>query len=160
MAHRILAAASLVALLALGQPAFAQAPIRPGITPPARPAFSPYLNLLRPGGTPTLNYYGIVRPELAFRDSILGLQNAVDINRQLITTGGGAPGQTDMLVTGRGGFFLNTGGYFLNLTGGAGPGRGTIASPGGAAAIAGGARPGTLGTTPTRGRIGSTGPVR
>ncbi len=32
----------------------------------SRPAFSPYLNLLR-GGDPVLNYYGLVRPEQEFR---------------------------------------------------------------------------------------------
>ena len=32
----------------------------------SRPTFSPYLNLLR-GGSPVLNYYGLVRPEQEFR---------------------------------------------------------------------------------------------
>jgi|GEM_PF-1624086 len=35
--------------------------------PAARPAFSPYLNLLRSGNSTLLNYYGLVRPELEFR---------------------------------------------------------------------------------------------
>lgn len=45
-----------------------------------RPAFSPYLNLLR-GGNPVLNYYGIVRPEQEFRatnQEFLGTFNRVD----------------------------------------------------------------------------------
>jgi hypothetical protein len=33
----------------------------------ARPAFSPYLNLLRRGNSTLSNYYGLVRPELDFR---------------------------------------------------------------------------------------------
>ena len=37
---------------------------RPSVT--TRPAFSPYLNLLRQGD-PVLNYYGLVRPEQEFR---------------------------------------------------------------------------------------------
>lgn len=45
-----------------------------------RPAFSPYLNLLR-GGNPVLNYYGIVRPEQEFRaanQEFRGTFNRVD----------------------------------------------------------------------------------
>jgi hypothetical protein len=37
---------------------------RPGVGPVARPAVSPYLNLLR-GGNPAINYYGLVRPQIA-----------------------------------------------------------------------------------------------
>lgn len=46
-----------------GRPAFGQ----------SRPAFSPYLNLLRGGNSTLSNYYGLVRPEQDFRqaDSIL-----------------------------------------------------------------------------------------
>ena len=40
----------------------------------ARPAFSPYLNLLRPGTSTTLNYYGLVRPQQEFRGGIGTLQ--------------------------------------------------------------------------------------
>ena len=40
------------------------------------PTFSPYLNLLRGGSSPAINYYGIVRPEITFGNSLyqLGLQ--------------------------------------------------------------------------------------
>lgn len=34
-----------------------------------RPTFSPYLNLLRRGNSTLGNYYGLVRPELEFRDA-------------------------------------------------------------------------------------------
>jgi hypothetical protein len=40
-----------------GRPAFGQ----------SRPAFSPYLNLLRGGNSTLSNYYGLVRPEQQFR---------------------------------------------------------------------------------------------
>lgn len=35
--------------------------------PSARPAFSPYLNLLRSGNSTLFNYYGLVKPEVDFR---------------------------------------------------------------------------------------------
>lgn len=77
-----------------------------------RPTFSPYLNLTRPGGTPALNYYGLVRPELQFRQSIQGLQGAVSANQQMI--GDLQTGGTGLPVTGHATQFLNYGGYFLN----------------------------------------------
>ena len=46
----------------------------PGYSPPV----SPYLNLLRRGSDPAINYYGIVRPELSFQRSIIGLQQQVN----------------------------------------------------------------------------------
>ncbi len=47
-----------------------------------RPAYSPYLNLLRPGGSTTQNYYGLVRPEQDFRNSIGGLQSQIATSNQ------------------------------------------------------------------------------
>jgi hypothetical protein len=42
--------------------------LRPSLQQPAfRPPVSPYLNLLNGGGSPAVNYYGIVRPELRFQ---------------------------------------------------------------------------------------------
>ena len=40
------------------------------------PGFSPYLNILRGGSSPAINYYGIVRPEITFGNSMyqLGVQ--------------------------------------------------------------------------------------
>jgi hypothetical protein len=60
--------AALVAasMLAVVGPAKAQ----PGTF---RPPLSPYLNLLR-GGNPAINYYGLVRPEQQFTQSIQQLQ--------------------------------------------------------------------------------------
>lgn len=80
-----------------------------------RPTFSPYLNLTRPGGTPALNYYGLVRPELQFRQSIQNLQGAVTANQQVI--GNLQTGGTGVPTTGHPTQFLNYGGYFLNSGG-------------------------------------------
>src|SRR2546423_1758220 len=71
----------------------AQGPVvGPGATRP--PAFSPYLNLLRRDNSPAINYSGIVRPQINFREGIqdleqqqsyLGLQQQAD--RAAATTG-------------------------------------------------------------------------
>lgn len=96
--------------------ASAQPPVPAG-PPPQRPPFSPYLNLLRPGSSPAQNYYGLVRPEQQFRQSIGSLQGAVTANQQAIgdlqTNPAGGPA-----VTGHPVYFLNTGGYFQNTVGG------------------------------------------
>ena len=47
----------------------------PGYGPiQTNPAYNPYLNLLRPGGSVFQNYFGLVRPEIEFRRTISGLQ--------------------------------------------------------------------------------------
>ncbi len=146
-------AALLAAALLFPAAATAQG-LRPGIAPNTRPAFSPYLNLLRPGTSPALNYYGLVRPELAFRDSIQTLQGDVATNRRLITTGqGGAAGE---VTTGHNARYLNTGGYFLNMTGGTG-GTGGGGTPAGrpAGLQGGGARAG--GKAPAKAPAGGKG---
>jgi hypothetical protein len=96
--------------------------------PVSRPAFSPYLNLNRPGGSPTLNYYGLVRPEIQARQSIQGLQGSVAANQQAI--GGLQTELTELPGTGHQATFLNYRSYFL--TGGAGGGGGTTYGSGGA----------------------------
>jgi hypothetical protein len=73
---------SLIACVWLFLPAslFAQGPapyVRPQTNPYAKPVFSPYLNLLRGGASPAVNYYGIVRPEIEFRSGIQSLQQQV-----------------------------------------------------------------------------------
>jgi len=75
------------------------------------PAFSPYLNLNR-GGSPAINYYGLVRPEVQFRQSLLRLSNDVATNQQALGTGN--PGLNDMPFTGHPTQFMNLGGYFMN----------------------------------------------
>ena len=131
----------LVAVLALGLPwaVQAQAPLRPGgIGQNTRPTFSPYLNLLRRGNSTTFNYFGLVRPEIAARAAIQGLQGDVATNRDLITTGRGGTG-SNALITGNAATFLNTGGYFQSLSGGQGP-AGSTAGAIGAMGGGGGAR--------------------
>ena len=123
-------------MLASGSVALGQVPVRPGgAVPITRPTTSPYLNLNRAGVPPAINYYGLVRPELAFRGSIQNLQTQVDTNRQLITTGSGGTGTAGVLTTGHSAVFLNNGGYFLNQSGGTpGGGRGTAGPAAGAGA--------------------------
>lgn len=109
-------ACALCAIVVCAGSAGAQPPV-PGAS---RPAFSPYLNLVRPGGTPALNYYGLVRPELQFRQSIQNLQTVTATNQQSIgdlqSNGTGVPS------TGHPTQFLNYGGYFLsNAPTGGGP---------------------------------------
>src|SRR5438552_2834628 len=61
-------------LLAAPDKAAAQAMIpNQGTNPGLRPAFSPFLNLTRPGNAAT-NYYGIVRPQIGFAKDIQNLQ--------------------------------------------------------------------------------------
>ena len=116
--------------------------------PNTRPAFSPYLNIVRPGGSTAFNYYGLVRPEVAARNAIGTLQTDVDANRQLITTGTGGAAGAGPLQTGHAAGFLNNGGYFLNATGGAGAVRGGAAPP----ARPGGQGVAAAGATPKKGK--------
>ena len=130
---RRLAVALIVVTGLAGFPGYAAAQnLRPGISQQNNrtPAFSPYLNLLRSGNSAGFNYYGIVRPQLEFREGLGGLQNEVDLNRQLLlnsnnNTAGGYDSYA--LTTGHAAVFLNNGGYFLNSN----PGRGLQGSQGG-----------------------------
>ena len=99
---------------------------RPGVSSTLPPAYSPWLNLNREGGTPAQNYFGLVRPEMDFRDATLGLQQQVNANQQgLYNTQAAAY----MMMTGHITMFLNTGGYFPGGRGGA---RGQAGGLGGA----------------------------
>jgi hypothetical protein len=113
----------LVAVIAWGGPAAAQPP-----GPPVpRPAFSPYLNLLRPGTSPAINYYGLVRPEQAARQSLQAVQSAVSANQRTIQELFG----NDLGQTGVPSQFLNHGGFFLNhMSGGGTPGVGSFRTMG------------------------------
>lgn len=123
-------AAAALAVLALASAPVAAQPPTPG--PIARPAFSPYLNLLRPGNSPALNYFGLVRPEQSFRQTFQAVQSAVTTNQRTLAdlARGGELGQTGAPAQ-----FQNHLGFFQNqqsagfgvgargLTGGGGPGR-------------------------------------
>lgn len=114
MSWRAVAAVGVVLFLAGS--ASAQPP-----NPASRPAFSPYLNLNRAGASTTLNYYGLVRPEIQARQSIQNLQGSVAANQQAI--GGLQTEITELPGTGHQATFLNYKSYFL--TGGAGGSGGT-----------------------------------
>lgn len=112
--------ASVGALLVLtARPAGAQGTYpysRPLTNPFQRPVFSPYLNLLRPGGSVTQNYYGLVRPQQEFQNEIGQLQQQTALNRQAITEQQQDP--TALPATGHATQFLNTRGYFFSRGGG------------------------------------------
>lgn len=109
---------ALFTVVGWGGPAAAQPP-----GPPVRPAYSPYLNLLRPGSSPAINYYGLVRPEQATRQSLQAVQSAVSANQRTIQELYG----NDLGQTGVPAQFQNHYGYFLNHRSGGG------GAPGGAA---------------------------
>jgi hypothetical protein len=69
------------------------------------------LNLLRPGSSPAINYYGLVRPEQEFRFSYQSLQQqslAFQQNLANVET------NATQLITGNRGQFLNYSRYFMN----------------------------------------------
>jgi hypothetical protein len=116
-----------------------------GYNPGSRPAYSPYLNLNRQGGTLNENYQGLVRPQINFQNSIqqLDAQQALGANQQ----GGPQEGQF-LPPTGHGARFMTQSRYFLtNGAAGVGGGYGGVgfgAGGVGAGGIGGGA-PGVQG---------------
>src|SRR5262245_61625605 len=105
-----LATLCLLAATGGGQ-ARAQAPARLGqLTPSTQPAYSPYLNLLRPGTPFFQNYYGLVRPEVEFRGGIRSLQQQAAVEQEAVS---GLTGAATLPPTGHRTAFMNTGGYFL-----------------------------------------------
>jgi hypothetical protein len=109
--------------LSIGSQAVAQGPgyipPRPGgISPITSPVYSPYLNLLRPGGTPTQNYFGLVQPEFQLRNAAGALQQQqFQSDLSLNNLAYGVNGGFVPLVTGHDPTFLNTQGHFQNLRG-------------------------------------------
>ncbi len=57
---------------------------RPPVNPFPRPAFSPYLNLVRPGN-PAGNYFSFVRPQNDFLNSLGQLRQQVGVGQQTVT---------------------------------------------------------------------------
>src|SRR3954469_12280831 len=100
-----LTAAPLIAAAPRPHPPLGPRPLTGVNTPPV----SPYLNLLRPGTSPAINYYGIVRPEMNFMNSVQALQAQLGYAQQA-----GALSTGEVGTTGHPAFFLNHGGYFLN----------------------------------------------
>jgi hypothetical protein len=79
----------------------------PGAPPPP---YSPYLNLVRPGVNPAINYYGLVRPQQDFARSMQVIQGQLLNTQQAI-----ADQASGDLTTGHPTFFMNSGGYFMNM---------------------------------------------
>jgi hypothetical protein len=122
----------LLAWLVCVASATAQPLYRPGsgLTPSPIPTVSPYLNLLRQGNPPYLNYYGLVRPEQRFNTALGTLQQQSAINTEQITD---LDATLAAPVTGHRTYFLNSSRYFLTQ-GAAGT---TSALPGGTTGGAG-----------------------
>jgi hypothetical protein len=93
---------SLVAL-ALPSLSTAQAPIQ------RQPSYSPYLNLTRPGNLAN-NYYGLVRPEIDFRNSINNLQQRYGALNQQNTNPNAT--ETEFPGTGHSTAFMNYSHYY------------------------------------------------
>jgi hypothetical protein len=118
---RILFAAALALALAPGVAHAQLGPYMPPQTynPYARPTISPYLNMVRPGANPALNYYGLVRPQIQTSKALLAFQQEL-----LPVAGGLAPAveQTTGLAnnlptTGHPTSFYNYSTYFPSATG-------------------------------------------
>jgi hypothetical protein len=79
----------------------------------ARQPLSPYLNLARTDAPPAINYYNLVRPQIAFSNAIQNLQLQVD----QIAPQTGQPGEAPPaeITTGHPFGFMNHTAYFQNL---------------------------------------------
>jgi hypothetical protein len=112
---RLLMVGLIVAAFTVGPattPSWAQfpnSPLRPGNPYVPSPAISPYLNLAR-GGNPAINYYGLVRPQIAFNNELNTLQR--EINTVSGQAGAGVQGQGDSLSTGHPIQFMNLTHFF------------------------------------------------
>ena len=117
--HKLLRVAIAFFLSAFaGSSAQAQAPFGP--TP--RPAYSPYLNLLRNGNPTFQNYYGLVRPQIQANQSIQSLQGQLQNTNALIASNASGTDGSALPVTGQAFGYMNHGGYFLNNRNGGGAG--------------------------------------
>lgn len=119
---------TLACLLGTGESARAQY----AGNPYSRPRVSPYINLLRGGSGPAINYYGIVRPEIEARAGIFEAQQQAQLNQQAIS--GMQSSGRETLITGRVAGFQNHMSYFQNYGGAV---QGAVGIPGGG--LAGGA---------------------
>src|SRR5262249_25122255 len=111
MRTSVLTMAVLVALLA---PFFAASGARgqyPASGPPTTspPPVSPYINIIRRGADPGINYYGIVKPQVDTRASIQGLQQQVQSINNDVQQGNQ---QTGLPTTGHPVQFQNLTPYF------------------------------------------------
>jgi hypothetical protein len=107
-------------LCAVGEAQAQYPPTTRGVPSYNYPTYSPYLNLNRRGGTTTQNYFGLVRPELDFRQNLLSLNQQTATNQQSIAE----LGNQLLPATGHNIMFNNTSHYFGNLQGSGGGGGG------------------------------------
>ena len=73
------------------------------------PGYSPYLNLARPG-SPGMNYYGLVRPQVEFRNDLQQLQRTTTTLQS-----GVSQFMSGDLATGHPAAFMYFGGYYSGL---------------------------------------------
>jgi hypothetical protein len=94
------------------------------------PGFSPYLNILRGGSSPAINYYGIVRPEITFANSLyqLGAEQNL-LQGQQANQQSALAAYTALPATGHPAGFQTQSRYFM--TNGAGQGGGNNFAAGG-----------------------------
>jgi len=109
----VVAAACGLMAVVVGR-AGAQGPyVRPQTSPYARPTLSPHLNLLH-GGSPAINYYGLVRPQEEFNNSIQEIQTEIHATQSGMMN----PAVTTALpVTGHPTRFFSHGSYFFTHLG-------------------------------------------
>ncbi len=150
----LLASGLAVAVFGVARPASAQPPVGlPGPAVAPTPPYSPYLNLLQRGTNPAISYYGIVRPQMEFRNAIQGLQYQAAITRQSLATQQQYDPQTGLPLTGHASYFMNLGGYFMR-TGAGAPGVGGFRAPAPVGGVQAGRAPmaGAAPTAPPAGR--------
>jgi hypothetical protein len=124
-----------------------------GVGQITNPVYSPYLNLLRPGGSLSQNYFGLVRPELDLRNAAGNLQRQVYQNDQGLNALAYGSG-FQPLVTGHAATYLNLQGRFL--TNRSGP-YGAVGNRGGGVGNRGVGNPGTASGGYPTGGYGSAG---
>jgi hypothetical protein len=151
-----IASLGVAGFVAMGEAKAQFSPYSPN--PYGGPAVSPYLNLLRAGASPAVNYYGLVRPQQAYNYALNSLEQQVTLSRLANTTAESqAAPQTGHQIT-----FLNYRKYFLN-TGAVSPFQNVEASGRALAsgAVAGGQAAGaTPGARSSYGGYGGSAPYR
>ncbi len=116
MTRYLTAFLALTCLLSLETAVRAQYPY--GGNPYSRPAVSPYLNLLRGGSSPALNYSTLVRPDIEYRNSINQLSGQSLANQQAIAGLSQSNNPSGPLTTGAIAGFGTHLTYFGSLSGG------------------------------------------
>src|SRR4051794_32395176 len=121
--------AALACGLGVAVTAWAQAPIGRYTSPyQNQPTLSPYLNMLRSGTSPAINYHSLVRPQMETSQNLSNLQQQfqqLDSTMLAQGTTTGTPTAGSFLTTGHPVAFMNYGNFFpLYTRGGAGGIRG------------------------------------